>query len=226
MGKIQPIQAHLEAVRSRLSSASALPRQPGLNGKNGESARRETSSTSPSRMQQVWARMSEIYGHKWLSSYGPEPSQAWCAALADISVEQLAAGFRWCVTGRSDPWPPSLPEFRHACLQAASAIPEARAYGLGMAYASAVQYGRFIPETPPEVVETCRRATSLALISTSAEKSQKLFGYHYAQVLADMARGVQFAGQTPVRAIERDLSSTPAEVQEWAEKLRAALRGA
>ncbi|MBU2804272.1 hypothetical protein HF668_03700 [Acidithiobacillus ferridurans] len=168
--------------------------------------------------------MAEIYGHKWVSCFGPEPSPAWVAGLADLTGDQLSSGFRWCVAERADPWPPSLPEFRHACLQSNEVVPEARAYALGMAYASAMQYGRPIPGTSPEIVETCRRATSLALISTTAENSQKLFGYHYAQVLSEMTKGAEFTGHSPVQAIEQDKRSTPAEAQEWINKFREILR--
>ena len=167
--------------------------------------------------------MAEIYGHKWAAHYGPEPSQAWCAGLEDLSPDQIARGFRWCVTQRADGWPPSLPEFRHACLQGPRALPEAQAYRLGMDYASSVQYGRPIPDTPPEVIETCLRATSLALVSTTTEKSHRLFGYHYAQVLVDMANGTQFHQQPAVQAIEQNRVSTPAEVGEGVRKMRAAL---
>lgn len=218
----QPIANNVQLVAARLSSESPKPAQTGHTGKSRESST-EAPSTSPRRMQQIWVRMTEIYGHKWCSQYGSEPLPTWAAALSDLTAAQLANGFRWCATGRADPWPPSLPEFRHACLQT-DMVPEAHAYVLGMAYASAVQYGRPIPETPPEVIEMCRRATSLALISTSAEKSQQLFGYHYALVISEMVAGAVYSNPTPVQAVEHDQRLTPDEVQSWANSLRALLR--
>lgn len=167
--------------------------------------------------------MTEIYGHKWTTHYGPEPSQVWCAGLDDLTSDQIAQGFRWCVMQRADGWPPNLPEFRRACLLDERALPEAEAYRAGMSYASAMQYGRPVPDTPAEVIETCRRATSLALISTTTEQSKKLFGYHYAQVLVDVANGIQFQQQPVVQAITQDHEATPAEIEDGMRKMRAAL---
>lgn len=59
--------------------------------------------------------MTEIYGHKWTSSFGDSDDEGtWAAGLADLSMEQLKSGFIACVR-RADPWPPSLPEFRTLC---------------------------------------------------------------------------------------------------------------
>ncbi|MBX9609717.1 MAG: hypothetical protein K2Y51_26140 [Gammaproteobacteria bacterium] len=59
--------------------------------------------------------MAEIYGHKWTSAYGYEDADGtWAKGLADMSSDELKAGFIACVT-RDDSWPPSLPEFRALC---------------------------------------------------------------------------------------------------------------
>jgi len=62
--------------------------------------------------------MEEIYPHRWSATLGAPGSSAfrtWRRALADLSVAQLARGVAACIC-RSDPWPPSLPEFRTLCL--------------------------------------------------------------------------------------------------------------
>src|SRR3569833_1261277 len=66
----------------------------------------------------LWTRMEEIYPHRWSATLGAPGSSAfrtWRRALADLSVAQLARGVAACIC-RSDPWPPSLPEFRTLCL--------------------------------------------------------------------------------------------------------------
>ncbi len=63
----------------------------------------------------IWLRMTEIYGHKWTSSYDvSDRDGTWAKGLADMSNDELKAGFIACVT-RGEAWPPSLPEFRALC---------------------------------------------------------------------------------------------------------------
>lgn len=63
--------------------------------------------------------MAQIYGTKWTSSYGDDPSkgaaQTWAKGLAGLSGEQLARGLSSCITC-AEPWPPTLPEFRMHCV--------------------------------------------------------------------------------------------------------------
>lgn len=63
--------------------------------------------------------MAEIYGHRWTSAYGEDASkgagQTWSKGLAQLSVEQIASGIESIVKA-GDAWPPTLPEFRFACM--------------------------------------------------------------------------------------------------------------
>lgn len=64
--------------------------------------------------------MAEIYGHRWTASFGANPDTegaagTWAKGLAGITPTQLADGLKACITS-SDPWPPTLPEFRAMCL--------------------------------------------------------------------------------------------------------------
>lgn len=66
-------------------------------------------------IDRIWQRMTDIYGHKWTSGYGDcDKDGTWAMGLADMTNAELRAGFVACVK-RSDPWPPSLPEFRSLC---------------------------------------------------------------------------------------------------------------
>ena len=72
-----------------------------------------------SQVETLWGRMAAIYGHRWTSSYGDDPAgmvgDTWAAGLSGLAGGQLARGLEACVAS-SDPWPPSLPDFRAACL--------------------------------------------------------------------------------------------------------------
>lgn len=63
--------------------------------------------------------MAEIFGHRWTSAFGDDAvagaGETWAKALGDLTPHQLAAGIEACAVA-SDPWPPTLPEFRALCL--------------------------------------------------------------------------------------------------------------
>lgn len=71
-------------------------------------------------IRRFWQRMSEIYGHRWVSSYGDNAGGAaartWASGLAGLAGEQIARGISGCMTS-AEPWPPTLPEFRRLCLE-------------------------------------------------------------------------------------------------------------
>ncbi|TGW16816.1 hypothetical protein E4417_16445 [Stenotrophomonas maltophilia] len=55
--------------------------------------------------------MAEIYGYRWTSAYGEDPSggaaATWAKGLAGLTGEQLAAGLGSSIAS-ADPWPPTL----------------------------------------------------------------------------------------------------------------------
>lgn len=67
-----------------------------------------------SLIAKLWSRMIEMYGHKFMSSYGEVPSDTWSRALAGASAADLAQGVKACFQ-RQDTWPPTLPEFVEMC---------------------------------------------------------------------------------------------------------------
>lgn len=70
-------------------------------------------------LRRLWQRMSEIYGHRWVSSYGDDagasPGRTWASGLAGLDAPQIARGLSGCMAS-AEAWPPSLPEFRRLCL--------------------------------------------------------------------------------------------------------------
>lgn len=72
--------------------------------------------------------MAAIYGHRWVSSYGPDDSDdTWLRGLGGITPREVAAGLSACVD-RADPWPPTLPEFRAMCRTPPDRRPHAAMY--------------------------------------------------------------------------------------------------
>lgn len=63
--------------------------------------------------------MNATYLHKWSSAMGDNPrgtaGMVWATELAGFTREQIDAGLSVC-RNSADPWPPTLPEFKAACL--------------------------------------------------------------------------------------------------------------
>ena len=83
-----------------------------------------TVSVEQSRLvDELWRRMTAIYGHKWASQYGDsDADNTWAFGLDGVTGEQFADGLHHCIsmsadrvrTGEED-WPPTLGEFRAFC---------------------------------------------------------------------------------------------------------------
>jgi hypothetical protein len=59
--------------------------------------------------------MTEMYGHRWVSQQGEDPNDTWVRGLMGLTGRQLGAGLVAC-RDSGEGWPPTLPEFRAACL--------------------------------------------------------------------------------------------------------------
>lgn len=66
-------------------------------------------------IERLWSRMTQLYGHKWTSSYGEfDQDDTWAMGLADLSLDQIKTGFVACLDSDEE-WPPTLPQFRQLC---------------------------------------------------------------------------------------------------------------
>lgn len=80
----------------------------------------------PAAMRRLWERMVAIYGYRWTSAYGEAAedgsglatlaADTWARGLAGIDERAIGAGLDACIAS-ADPWPPTLPAFRAACLR-------------------------------------------------------------------------------------------------------------
>lgn len=73
-----------------------------------------TANINASHIDRLWMRMTNIFGHKWTSSFGAEPSETWLAGLIDMSEDEVRTGLLACLNWPEE-WPPTLPQFRALC---------------------------------------------------------------------------------------------------------------
>lgn len=84
---------------------------------------------SDTTMRTLWLRMAEFYGHKWTSAYGDgfdesgSAGTTWQKGMVGVTGENIATGLKSCLL-RTDPWPPTLPEFRSLCVPLRTHQPE------------------------------------------------------------------------------------------------------
>ena len=70
---------------------------------------------SAKHISRLWILMTEMYGHKWLKSFGEQDQGTWLRVLGNVTVEQMRRGIEIIANSGSE-WPPSLPEFKAMCL--------------------------------------------------------------------------------------------------------------
>ena len=74
---------------------------------------------SASLAEYVWLHLACIYGHRFTSAFGDDPSgpagRAWARTLGGMTREQIDTGIRACRDAPGDDWP-SLQAFRDRCL--------------------------------------------------------------------------------------------------------------
>ena len=65
-------------------------------------------------VDKFWKRMSQVFGSKWVSSYGTEPTKPWIDVISNLSNEKIAFGLNEMLRQDSN-WPPDLRQFYSLC---------------------------------------------------------------------------------------------------------------
>lgn len=74
------------------------------------------SNQSTSIVDLLWVRMTEAFGHKWVSGFGPRPSVPWINLIGSLPKEKVAHGLKMMPKrAKVDKWPPDLLEFNELC---------------------------------------------------------------------------------------------------------------
>lgn len=64
----------------------------------------------------IWQKLSQRYGHQWVSSYGETPNDEWLRSIEQLGAEAVKRGFfRVVNSDKFTNWPPTLPQFEQAC---------------------------------------------------------------------------------------------------------------
>lgn len=82
-------------------------------------------------MDNLWIKMSEMYGHRWTSNFGvsADPDHSWATVLKGLNGKQIANGLNQLVEKCEEfDWPPPANVFRGMCLQVAGLPSEAQAW--------------------------------------------------------------------------------------------------
>lgn len=163
-------------------------------------------------LDKLWAKMAEMYGHRWTGSVGVSADQdhAWASVLGGLNGQQIANGLGQLVE-RADDWPPSAPEFRAMCLHVPG-LPSAVA-----AWHQALE-GRY----QHEAVKVAARLTGtyeLRQARLADHALQRIFERNYRIVCRRLQNGEPLDGAVAA-GIGHDSQKTEAErAQEHAEQL-------
>lgn len=196
-----------------------------------------TKSVPPSKPEQpqklrqglldnLWLKMTEMYGHRWTASFGvsADQSHAWAATLGGLTGQQIAEGLA-ALVARGDEWPPSAPDFRNLCT---GASPEALGLpAVEKAYREACRNAHPAADqrwSHPAVHHAACETGFHELRSLSEEKSRKLFERAYAVTVRMLLAG------EPLREIPKALPesvsvSTPEVGRAALAALRRQVRG-
>lgn len=84
-----------------------------------------TNANSTDRAFRVWGMLVEMYGNGFLTKYSASPGPLWRSEIAKLTDAQIESGFaRLLEDGGA--FPPSLPEFRAACMGDPQTLDEAQ----------------------------------------------------------------------------------------------------
>lgn len=139
-------------------------------------------------LDNLWLKMTEMYGHRWTGSFGvtADQSHAWAATLGGLTGQQIAIGLGALAVTQDvqlKKWPPSAPEFRAMCenrTPEAFGLPaEEAAYREACRNAHPCMAG--ITKWTHEVVYHAATETGFYNLNTlRTPDSRKLFGRNYA----------------------------------------------
>lgn len=66
-------------------------------------------------IDELWRRMSRVFGRTWVASFGERDDGTWASALSRFTPEQIGKAIDLAIASGEE-WPPNLPQFRQLCL--------------------------------------------------------------------------------------------------------------
>lgn len=157
-------------------------------------------------LERFWLKMTEMYGHRWTSSYGDrvDHDSVWGKVLAGLNGNQLAAGLHELVErGAEFDWPPPANVFRSLCMQMPGFPSEAQAWTEAL-----------VGKYSHEAVKVAAEATGTYDLRSAKHSDKALrqnFERHYAIVMRRALNAQPLDGKIPA-GIGHD-TKTPRQVQ-------------
>lgn len=153
----------------------------------------------------LWVAMADVYGHRWVSSYGADPAKGagatWAKGLAGLTPRQIGQGLDACIAS-ADAWPPTLPEFRAMCL--------------GIPTLAAVRLDR--DKATPFARLVWQHLDGYRMRQASADAADRMLREAYELAREHVMRGGALP-EEPVAAITDDTARKPQVPQTEAERL-------
>lgn len=196
----------LEALRE-----SALAKERSRNILNKETSSRENLPKDDRVMTRLWLRMSEIFGYKWVSQYGPDPLETWAIRLGSLSTEEIGRGVNACA-GSNLQWPPSLPDFCAMCQPDAASLglPDATTAFLEAMRHSHDPEGYIFAHEAVKIAGAAVGWYDLQRCIPSEESLKQRFNAAYGALVGRVQRGEQLTA--PAQAIGSDRDKDPADL--------------
>lgn len=132
--------------------------------------------------------MAEIYGHRWVSSFGESPAPMWCSAMSRITDDQIRHGMAACVVKRIE-WTPTLTEFIALCTAVVGIPSDDDAWS--EAFEIARRWKRPHECSHPAVWHALSQVVNYSYVAEEA--LERRFKRNYEQVRKDLADGLVLA---------------------------------
>lgn len=155
--------------------------------------------------------MTATYPHKWVSAVGDDSrspaGRAWARSLAGLTRQHIDRGLDAC-RNSSDPWPPSLPEFKALCL----GIPSFAAVKLDTERAE------------PFTRMVWLYLDGFRMRQVSAEQGERMMRDAYELAREHAMRGGELPEPVPAIKHEKDRPNVPADPAERQRRIEQARR--
>lgn len=201
----------LGELRLKQMSENALASEKRRNISDKETSSKESFPQDERVMDRLWVRMTEIFGHKWVSQYGDEPLETWAKRLGALSKEEIAVGVNACANSNLQ-WPPSLPDFCGMCKPdpASLGLPDSTSAFLEAMRNSHAPGTYFFSHEAVRLAGAAVGWYDMQACIPSEEVLRKRFDSFYAALVGKIQRGEDLVA--PMQAIGSDREKDPSDL--------------
>lgn len=178
----------------------------------------QVGSSFLTKAELLFQRMTGLYSHKWISSYGAEPTPEWEIAIRDCSPQMIKRGIDRAVK-QFKSWPPNPIEFRNLC------FPTTDELGLPSDDQAFQQAVGNVSDRHPAVIFTLRNmgGESFRLRRTDEKTALAMFKKQWVETVQFVSDGGELP--EPEKQIPERPQGTEAGCKKAAHSALAELRG-